>query len=150
MYTCNDAHPEKGCQAVAWFYSWSSHFKKGFLFYPPQKSAADPSSYLWTIAGSLQVPFDDSRGQSLYWASLSLQAASITIAGMAHGRTEPEWLHDYTSPLLLLFPPCGCWWYSELCITCSPHSLACIVNPEERCYLRFYDVHKSTLLPRAS
>lgn len=52
--------------------------------------------------------------------------------------------------LLLLFPPCGCWWYSELCITCSPHSLACIVNPEERCYLRFYEVHKSMLLPRAS
>lgn len=81
--------------------------------------------------------------------SLSLQAASIMIAGMACRWTEPEWLRDYTSPLLLLFPPCGCWWYSELRITCSPHSLACVVNLEERCHLRFYVVHKSTLLPRA-
>lgn len=108
-----------------------------FLFMNYCRISAGP---VWWLSGA----------KSLLGLSLSLQAASITIAGMAHRRTEPEWLHDYTSPLLLLFPPCGCWWYSELCITCSPHSLACIVNPEERCYLRFYDVHKSTLLPRAS
>lgn len=91
-----------------------------------------------------------SGAKSSLGLSLSLsQAASIMIAGMACGWTEPEWLHDYTSPLLLLFPPCGCWWYSELHITCSPYSLACVVNPEERCHLRFYVVHKSTPLPRA-
>lgn len=115
----------------------------------PQKGASDPSCYLWTSAGSLQVLFHDSLGQNLYWASPSLPNASITIARMAPGWTEPEWLHDYASPLLLLFPPCGRWWYSELRITCSPHSLACLVNPEERRHLSFYDLHKSTSLPHA-
>lgn len=108
-----------------------------FLFMNYCQISAGPVSWL-------------SGAKSLLDLSLSLQAASITIAGTAYGRTGPEWLHDYISPLLLLFPPCGCWWYSELCITYAPHSLACIVNPEERCYLRFYDVHKSKLLPHAS
>lgn len=126
--------------------------RKGFCFTPHRRVLQIPLLVYELLPGLCRSRFMTLRGKSLYWASLSLslQAASITIAGMAYGRTEPEWLHDYTSPLLLLFPPCGCWWYSELCITCAPHSLACIVNPEERCYLRFYDVHKSKPLPHAS
>lgn len=52
----------------------------------PQKGASDPSCYLWTSAGSLQVLFHDSLGQDLYWASPSLPNASITIAWMNRTR----------------------------------------------------------------
>lgn len=45
-----------------------------FLFPAPQKGSSDPSCYLWTITGSLQVPFHDSPGQSLYWTSLCLSS----------------------------------------------------------------------------
>lgn len=79
--------------------------RKGLLFYPPQKSAADPSSCLWTIARSLQVPFHDSQGQSLYWASLSL--FRLLLSRLPGWHTEEQNQNDYTitpRPCSFYFP----------------------------------------------
>lgn len=146
--TCrgNDAHPETGWWAAEQFYSWSSRFNKGFFFFcflPLRRAPQTPLVIYELSPGLGRFRFMTLRGKVFIGPlSVSLQTASITIARMAPRWTEPEWLHDYSSPLLLSFSPCGCWWYSELCITCSQHSLACLVNPEESCHLCFYDVHK--------
>lgn len=36
LWTCHNTHSETGCRAVAWFYSWSSHFNKGFVSHPSE------------------------------------------------------------------------------------------------------------------
>lgn len=124
--------------------------KKDFCFTPLRRVVQIPLLIYELLPDLCRSRFMTLRGK-VFIGPLSLSLSLfrlLTIAGIAHGGTEPERLHDYTSPLPLLFPPCDCWWYSELRITCSPHSVACIVNPEERCYLRYCEVHKSTLLPR--
>lgn len=93
---------------LCFFYSWSSHVSKGFLFrrvnWIPSRAAASHNPFYGRLLSLCRSVSGLSWIEAL--SGVSFQAFSIMIARVAHGQIQTEWLHlapcSFIPPMRLL------------------------------------------------
>lgn len=87
VWTCNNAHPETGCQAVAWFYSWSSHFNKGFCLEPLRRVPQTPLVIYELAPGLCRSHF------MTLWGKIFIGLLSLSSECFHHDCPDGAWMN---------------------------------------------------------